>query len=99
MAIRKNDNVFILSGKDKGKKGKVLRVLNKLSRAVVEGVNVIKKHQKPTQNFKGGIIEKSAPLAMSKLMLICQNCSKPARFAVKEGKRICKKCGEVVDKK
>ncbi|OGC03678.1 50S ribosomal protein L24 [candidate division WOR-1 bacterium RIFOXYA12_FULL_43_27] len=96
--MKKGDMVIILSGKDKGKKGKILRVLPKKGTAVVEGVNMIKKHQKATQNFKGGIIERPNALRIPKLMLVCPRCHKPARTGKVDGKRVCVKCKEVVDK-
>lgn len=97
--IRKGDNVLVLSGKDKGKKGKILRLIKKSNRAVVEGINIVKKHQRPTQKFQGGIVERPAPVVISKLMIVCVRCNKPARVAHKNSTRICKKCGEVMDKK
>lgn len=105
MKIRKNDIVTVISGKDKGKSGKVLKVLTKDSRVVVEKVNFVKKHTRPSQKVQqGGILEKEAPLAVSKVMLICNKCGK--RTKVKMGKlaagkpvRICKKCKEMIDEK
>jgi large subunit ribosomal protein L24 len=100
--IKKGDTVKVLSGKDKGKKGKVLEVFSKTGRVIVERINVAKRHQRPTRNFQGGIIEKAIPLNISKVMLVCPRCSEPSR--VRKSKmedglvRICASCGEVVDK-
>jgi len=106
MNIRKGDSVIVLTGKDKGKKGKVIRILTKgiLPRAVVEGINVYKKSLRPTQKMpQGGIIDKELPLFVSKLMVVCPTCNQPARIGKKRlatGKlaRTCKKCGELIDK-
>ncbi len=100
--VRKDDTVIVLSGKDKGKQGKVLAALPKKSKLIVEGVNKIKRHTKPSQKApQGGIITKEAPLAACKVMVVCPACSKPTRVAKKEvnGKmvRVCKKCGEPLD--
>ncbi len=99
--IRKNDRVQVITGKDRGKVGKVLRVIPRKSRAIVEGVNIVKKHQKPTPGSQGGIIEKEASIHISNLMLICPKCTDPVRVGYKileDGSkvRICKKCGEVI---
>ena len=101
--IKKDDKVKILTGKDKGKISKVLKVIQKSNRVVVENINVVKVHQKPTQaNPKGGIVEKSMPIEISNMMLMCNNCVKPTRVSIKElenGKRVrvCKKCNEQID--
>lgn len=102
--IRKGDKVQILAGKDKGKKGKVLRTVPRDNKVLVEGVNIIKKHAKPTQKVpQGGIREIEAPIHASNVMLICPSCQQPTRttrsnFA--DGKRVrgCKNCGELIDK-
>ncbi len=99
--IRKNDRVQVITGKDRGKVGKVLRVIPRKSRAIVEGVNIVKKHQKPTPGSQGGIIEKESSIHISNLMLICPKCTDPVRVGFKileDGSkvRICKKCGEVI---
>ena len=103
MHVRKGDTVVVLSGKDKGKKGKIVEALPKKSKVVVEGVNKVKRHTKPSQgNPQGGIIVKEAAIASSKVMLICPACKKATRIsktAVAGGfARTCKKCGEVIDK-
>ena len=99
MNVKKGDNVFVLSGKDKGKKGKVVRIITKTQKVVVEGLNIIKRHQKPTQKFQGGIVERPAPMPVSKVMVICPRCNKPSRLGRSDGQRVCKKCKEGIDKK
>ena len=102
--VKKGDNVLVITGKSAGKKGKVIEVLPREGRIVVEGVNVVKRHTKPTQQApQGGIMEKEAPLASSNVMLSCPRCNKPTRVGKKlldTGKYIrqCKQCGEVIDK-
>ena len=101
--IKKNDKVKVLTGKDKGKIGKVLKVVKKSRRVVVENINVVKVHQKPTQaNPQGGIVKKNMPISVSNLMLMCNACVKPTRIGMKQlesGKRvrICKKCNQQID--
>ncbi|MBR5698114.1 MAG: 50S ribosomal protein L24 [Prevotella sp.] len=99
--IRKNDTVVVLAGEDKGKTGKVLKVLVKENRAIVEGVNIVSKSAKPSAKHpQGGIIKQEAPIHMSNLNLIDPKSGKPTRIAIKrEGKnvvRIAKKSGEVI---
>ena len=102
MKVVKNDNVLVVSGNDKGKKGKVLKVFPKNTRIIVEGVNFIKRHTRPTQqNQQGGIVEKEAPIHASNVMVICPKCDTPSRLGRKrleDGKlvRICRSCGEMV---
>ncbi|MEG1800579.1 MAG: 50S ribosomal protein L24 [Oscillospiraceae bacterium] len=97
--VKKDDKVVILSGKDKGKQGKVLEVSPKEGKIIVEGCSMIKKHVKPKQMGQmGGIVDAEAPMYACKAMLICPKCSKPTRPAHKLGKdgknaRLCKKCG------
>jgi len=98
MNIRKDDKVIVLSGKDKGKEGKVLTADPKNSKLLVEGVNVASKHVKPRkQGDPGGIIKAPTPIYACKVMVVCPKCSKPTRVAHKleNGKsiRVCKKCG------
>ena len=99
MSIKKGDEVVVLSGKDKGKQGKVLAVLPSESKVIVEGVNVATKHKKPTsQTDQGGIVKKEAPIYACKVQRVCPKCNKPTRAAHKllaDGKkvRVCKKCG------
>lgn len=100
--IKKNDNVFVLSGDDKGKKGKVLKVLVKENRAIVEGLNMVSKSTKPSaKNPQGGIIKKEAPIHISNLSLIDPKTGKPTRVSIvkkEDGKkvRIAKKSGEEI---
>lgn len=102
LKLKKGDKVLVLSGKDKGKKGKLLKVVPKSSKVVVEGINIIKKHQRQTQKFQGGIVEKPMAMMIDKVMLICPRCNKPTRVGKKiiDQKRVrfCRKCKEVVDK-
>lgn len=102
MRIVKNDMVKVLSGKYRNKVSKVLKVYPKDHRVIVEGVNVIKRHTKPSQkNPQGGIIEKEAPIDMSKVMLVCNKCNQPTRVGsriLEDGSkaRYCKQCGEII---
>ena len=103
LSIKKNDNVLVIAGKDKGKQGKVLEVSPKDGRVLVDGVNVVTKHQKPrSQEDKGGLIKKNAPIDCSNVMVVCSACNKATRVSRKlvDGKntRICKKCGASLDK-
>lgn len=101
--IKKNDTVMVIAGKDKGKTGKILRVIPKKDRAVVEKVNMIKKHMKPSQQSRqGGILEREAPIHISNLMLVCTKCTDPTRVGYKilednRKVRFCKKCNEILD--
>ena len=103
--VRKNDTVVVLAGKNRGHKARVLRVFPAKGRAIVEGVNFIRKHTKanPQRNVKGGILEREAPVDASNLMVVCGECGKPARLGHKrleDGKkvRVCRRCGGIVDK-
>lgn len=96
--VKKGDMVMVITGKDAGKTGKVLEVIPKKGRVVVEKVNIVKRHTKPTQSLpQGGIFEKEAPIASSNVMLYCTECNNVTRVSIKEteaGKvRVCKKCG------
>jgi len=101
--IKKNDKVVVRTGKEKGKIGTVLRVDSERGRAVVEKVNVVKRHTKPGgKNAQGGIVEKEAPVHISNLMLVCTKCAEPSRLGKKRledgsSARVCKKCGEFID--
>ena len=101
--VKKDDLVMIVAGKDKGKSGKVLRVMPDKGRVLVENLNLIKRHTRPTQsNNEGGIIEKEAPIAISNVQFLCQGCNKPARTGSKvleDGSKVrfCKKCNEIVN--
>jgi large subunit ribosomal protein L24 len=103
--IRKNDNVLVTAGKDRGKRGRVLKVLPEKNRVVVEGVNFIKRHTKPNpqRQIKGGLVEREASLHASNVQLVCPECGVPTRLGRKvlgDGRkvRICRKCEGVVDK-
>jgi large subunit ribosomal protein L24 len=101
--IKKNDTVRVLAGKEKGKTGKILKIMAKKDRAVVEKVNFIKRHQRPgSHSRQGGIVEKEGPLHIANLMVVCGKCGDAARLGRKileDGKRVryCKKCGEVLE--
>jgi large subunit ribosomal protein L24 len=103
--IRRNDNVVVMTGKDRGKHGRVLRVVPEKNRVVVEGVNTIKRHTKPNpqRNIKGGLVEREAGLHASNVQVVCPECGKPTRLGSRvlgAGRkvRICRKCEGVVDK-
>lgn len=102
--IRKDDQVMVVAGKEKGKTGKVTRVVPDKSAVIVEKLNMVKKHQRPSAKYKhGGIIEKEGPIAVSNVMMICEKCKGPVRVGnriLDDGKKVrfCKKCGEVLDK-
>ncbi|MFZ5596999.1 MAG: 50S ribosomal protein L24 [Bacillota bacterium] len=98
--VRKGDTVLVTTGKDKGKKGKIISVEPDKSRVIIEGVNIVKRHTRPTQKLpQGGIMEKPAPVHSSNVMLYCTKCDSPTRISkrlLENGKkvRVCKKCGE-----
>jgi large subunit ribosomal protein L24 len=103
--LRRNDNVVVMTGKDRGKSGRVLRVVADKNRLVVEGVNIVKRHTKPNpqRNIKGGIVEREAAVHVSNVQLVCPECGKPTRIGkriLEDGRkvRICRKCEGVVDK-
>jgi large subunit ribosomal protein L24 len=103
--IRRNDTVVVITGKDRGKRGRVLRVVAAKNRLVVEGVNLIKRHTKanPQRQVKGGVVEREAALHASNVQFICPECGKPTRLGrsiLSDGRkvRICRKCEGVVDK-
>jgi large subunit ribosomal protein L24 len=101
--IKKNDTVMVIAGKEKGKSGKVLRIIPKKDRAIVEKLNMVKRHMRPgPYSRQGGILEREAPIHVSNLMLLCSKCTDPTRVGYKiledERKvRYCKKCSEVID--
>ena len=101
--IKKNDTVMVLTGKEKGKTGKVLRILPKKDRAVVEKVNFIKRHMRPgAHSRQGGIVEKENPINISNLMVVCGKCTDPTRVGrrvLEDGSRVryCKKCDEIIE--
>jgi large subunit ribosomal protein L24 len=103
--IRKNDNVLVITGKDRGKRGRVLRVDPDKNRLIVEGVNMIKRHTRPNpqRNIKGGVVEREASVNASNVQLVCPECGKQTRIGRRilgDGRkvRICRKCEGVVDK-
>lgn len=102
--IKKNDLVMVMNGKEKGKSGRILRVLPEKEKVLVEKINFIKRHSRPRgQQKRGGIIEKEAPLHISNVMLLCEKCNKPVRIGHRliEGDkkvRFCRKCNEIFDK-
>jgi len=102
MNVAKNDTVEIISGEDKGKRGKILKTFPDKNRIIVEKVNFIKRHTKPTQkNPQGGILEKEGPIHVSNVMVVCPKCGKPTRLGHKRladgtKERICKKCEEMI---
>ena len=101
--IKKDDKVKVIAGKDKGKIGKVLKVNRKTNRLLVEKINIVKRHSKPTQqNRQGGIVEKEMPIQWSNVMVMCGKCVTPARMKMQrleDGNkvRVCVKCGETLD--
>lgn len=103
--VKKGDMVYILNGKDGGKKGKVLSVNPSEGKVLVEGVNIVTKHVKPNPSKglnEGGMIEQEAPIFVDKVMLICKNCGKPTKVGKKlmdngSKARVCKKCDGVID--
>jgi large subunit ribosomal protein L24 len=103
--IRKNDNVLVITGKDRGKRGRVLKVVPVKNRLIIEGVNLIKRHTKPNpgKNIKGGVVEREASLHASNVQLVCPECSAKTRVGhqvLADGRkvRVCRKCKGVVDK-
>ena len=101
MNIKKDDTVVVLSGKDKGKQGKVLETMPSVGKVLVQGVNIATTHVKPRRQCEeGGIIRKEIPMYASKVMRVCPKCNKPTRAAYKladgEKVRVCKKCGETI---
>jgi large subunit ribosomal protein L24 len=103
LSIKKNDTVVVMSGREKGKQGRVLSVYPSKDSLLIEKINMIKRHMKPTRTYtQGGIIEKEAPIHVSNVMLVCPKCNKPTRVgntALQGGRkvRVCKKCREVMD--
>ncbi|HET6278469.1 MAG TPA: 50S ribosomal protein L24 [Candidatus Polarisedimenticolia bacterium] len=105
LLVRRNDSVVVLAGKSKGRTGRVLRVYPDKGRAIVEGVNFVRKHTKanPQKNIKGGILEREAPIDASNLMIICGECGKPSRVGHKfldDGTKVrtCRRCNGILDK-
>ena len=102
MKVKKGDLVQVISGKDKGKRGKILRVIPRENKVIVENVNMVKRHQRPTPKLReGGIVEREAPIYACKVMIVCPSCDKLTRVGYKfvddRKVRYCKKCGEIID--
>ena len=103
--VRKNDTVIVVGGKDRGKRGRILRVLPDRNRVIVEGVNFIKRHTRPNpqRNVKGGVVEREASLHVSNVQIVCPECGAPTRIGhqlLGDGRkvRVCRKCDGAVDK-
>ena len=103
MNIRKNDNVLVITGKDKGKKGKVRFAYPKKNQVMVEGINLIKMHSRArAQVRQAGIIEREAPISVANVMIVCTRCNKPVRIGhrrLEDGRKVrfCRSCGEAID--
>jgi large subunit ribosomal protein L24 len=103
MRLHSNDNVLVTKGRDRGKQGKISRVLIKEQKVVVEGINVVTRHQKPTGAFQqGGLIQKEMPIPVSNVVLICQSCTQPSRISFRRladgtKARYCTKCEEIIE--
>lgn len=103
LKIKKNDTVLVIAGKEKGKRGRVLSVYPAKNMLLIEKINMIKRHMKPSKKYThGGIIEKEAPLHISNVILICPKCDKPTKIGntyLENNKKVrsCKKCNEVID--
>ena len=102
--IRKNDTVMVITGRERGKTGKVLRVLREKNRVVIERLHMVKRHQKPRgQQGQGGVVEKEASIDLSNIMIMCDRCNAPARIGgrrLEDGSsvRVCRRCGEAIDR-
>ena len=103
--VRKNDQVKVLAGKDRGKTGRVLRVFPLRNRAIVENVNTVRRHTRPNpqKNIQGGVVEREGPIHISNLQVICPECDQPVRVGIQflsDGKkvRVCRSCSGTIDK-
>ena len=101
--LRRDDTVMVIAGRERGKTGKVLRVLAEKDRVVIERVNMVKRHTKPRGTQPGGIVEKEAPLHLSNVQPVCPRCDKPTRVGTRrlddgQAVRVCRRCGEQMDK-
>ena len=102
--IKKNDTVMVIAGRERGKTGKVLRVLPAKERALVERLNMVKRHQKPRgPQSPSGIVEKEAPIHLSNLMIMCDKCNAPVRMGKRvlednRSVRVCRRCGDQLDR-
>lgn len=103
MRLKKGDNVEVIYGKDRGKQGEILKVDPKNDKVVVEGVNIVHRHMRPTQDMpQGGIIENEAPVHISNVQLVCPHCGERTRFGARKIEtgdkvRYCKKCDEIIE--
>jgi len=103
MQVRKNDNVMVVTGKEKGKRGRVIAVYPSKNRILVEKLNMIKRHTKPNQQLRqGGILEKESPISAANVRLLCAKCDKPTAVSRQDQGdgarvRVCRLCGEVID--
>ena len=103
MRLHSNDNVLVTKGRDRGKQGRISRVLIKQQKVVVEGINMVTRHQKPTGPFQqGGLIQKEMPIPVSNVALICESCTKPTRIGYRHladgtKARFCTKCEEIIE--
>ena len=101
--LKKDDKVKVIAGKDKGKIGKILKVNQKKNRVLIENINMIKRHSRPSaQNRQGGIVEREAAIHWSNVMLMCNKCMSPVRIKTQiledgKKKRVCRKCDEIID--
>jgi len=102
--IKKNDTVMVIAGRERGKTGKVLRVLSSKERALIERLNLVKRHQKPRgPQTPSGIVEKEAPIHLSNIMIMCDKCNAPVRMGkrlLEDGRsvRTCRRCGDQLDR-
>ena len=102
--IRKNDTVMVITGRERGKTGKVLRVLRDRNQVIIERLHMVKRHQKPRgQQSPGGVVEKEASINLSNVMIMCDRCNAPARIGgrrLEDGSavRVCRRCGEAIDR-
>jgi large subunit ribosomal protein L24 len=100
--VRKNDTVMVIAGRDRGKTGKVLRVIPARARVIVERLNMVKRHSKPRGAASpGGIVEREAPMDISNVMVLCDRCNAPVRVGIKSAadaskSRVCRRCGDVL---
>ncbi len=103
MRFRSDDNVLIIKGRDRGKQGHIQRIFESKKKVLVDGVNIVKKHQKPAQGVRqGGIIQKELPIPLANVMLVCAHCNEPTRIGYRflaDGTkaRVCRKCEEVIE--
>ena len=103
MRFRSDDNVLIIKGRDRGKQGRIQKIHSSNNKVLVEGINIVKKHQKPAQGVRqGGIIQKELPIPVANVMLVCTQCNKPTRIGYQflaDGSkaRVCRLCKEVIE--